>query len=455
MFSVDSYSSCVKSIFQPTATVEDVTGTSALLVPGRVTASTYIPQGAMSLPIKPENIKGSPDIVQISVEINPYGTIVLEEQSEKAWNNDIHWVRLLRLSNDCHSYNIQLKLQSQRSLIKEQIPPKLILQTVRNIEPGQELLLWFSEEILALIQMSFLTPNNIQGQKKYVCMYCSVLYESPNPLKIHITLGCGRQSISTLWEKLSNALTINQPSEEQDWKSTQMFCFKLAPSKFRKQNSALDLTTSTFAQEERPNSQPSKFENNTVIENCRSLYRPFSEPSANGISAFKPFQKLEPGNLLASSYIPDFSSTFERFSRYGETTGQHCHDEAHIETIVSSLGKSKDGHVCIYCGKCYSRKYGLKIHIRTHTGYKPLKCKYCLRPFGDPSNLNKHVRLHSEGETPYRCELCGKVLVRRRDLERHLKSRHLREIHPDSSTTIEAQTAISSDDDLKHTTTSS
>ncbi|KAK2533819.1 hypothetical protein Q9966_007511 [Columba livia] len=48
----------------------------------------------------------------------------------------------------------------------------------------------------------------------------------------------------------------------------------------------------------------------------------------------------------------------------------------------------------------------------------------CLRPFGDPSNLNKHIRLHAEGNTPYRCEYCGKVLVRRRDLERHVKSRH-------------------------------
>lgn len=39
---------------------------------------------------------------------------------------------------------------------------------------------------------------------------------------------------------------------------------------------------------------------------------------------------------------------------------------------------------------------------RTHTGFKPLKCKYCYRPFGDPSNLNKHVRLHAEGDTPYK-----------------------------------------------------
>jgi len=62
---------------------------------------------------------------------------------------------------------------------------------------------------------------------------------------------------------------------------------------------------------------------------------------------------------------------------------------AQIEAIVSNMGASKQGHLCIYCGKVYSRKYGLKIHIRTHTGFKPLKCKFCLRPFGDPSNLNK------------------------------------------------------------------
>ena len=92
--------------------------------------------------------------------------------------------------------------------------------------------------------------------------------------------------------------------------------------------------------------------------------------------------------------------------------------------VADEMGKQKKTHVCLFCGKIYNRKYGLKIHLRTHTGYKPLKCKVCSRPFSDPSNLNKHVRLHSQGDTPYRCPYCGKILVRKRDLDRHIMSRH-------------------------------
>lgn len=102
---------------------------------------------------------------------------------------------------------------------------------------------------------------------------------------------------------------------------------------------------------------------------------------------------------------------------------------AELEALATAWGRSHDGHRCLYCGKLYSRRYGLKIHIRTHTGYRPLRCRYCSRAFGDPSNLNKHVRLHAAGgraaAARYSCGACGRALARRRDLERHARTHTL------------------------------
>ncbi|XP_023703836.2 zinc finger protein 420 [Cryptotermes secundus] len=207
---------------------------------------------------------------------------VSEEGKLRATACDSRWVLEARLADDCHSYNVVLQRGGASNTV--------ILHVVRTIRRGEELQLWFSEQMLVALAVPFLTPLNIQVPRSY-----------------------NKQDV-------------------------------LPPSNFQQQSSIA--TTAGFS---------------------------------------------------------------------------HA---AEMETLVSNLGRSKKGHLCIYCGKIYSRKYGLKIHIRTHTGYKPLKCKFCLRPFGDPSNLNKHVRLHAEGDTPYKCDLCGKILVRRRDLERHVKSRH-------------------------------
>lgn len=103
---------------------------------------------------------------------------------------------------------------------------------------------------------------------------------------------------------------------------------------------------------------------------------------------------------------------------------------AELEALATAWGRVPAGHLCLYCGKVYSRRYGLKIHIRTHTGYKPLRCRHCARRFGDPSNLNKHVRLHAAARSPaptpapHACARCGAGCARRRDLLRHRRAKH-------------------------------
>lgn len=45
------------------------TGSSKLLVPGRVTASSSIPQGAVSLPVNPDALRGHSDVVQVGAYV--------------------------------------------------------------------------------------------------------------------------------------------------------------------------------------------------------------------------------------------------------------------------------------------------------------------------------------------------------------------------------------------------
>ncbi|XP_055842491.1 PR domain zinc finger protein 13 [Episyrphus balteatus] len=293
---------------------------------------------------------------------------------------DCSWLRRIKLSEDVHSYNVVFEVNRQSS-------SSVQLRAIKDIQKGEELVAWFSEELAILMSIPFLTPSNIEGNKRYTCHLCGLSFETPNPLKIHIALACGRHSLDILWIRLHYAMKA-----------------------------------SMFAQL-------------STVAPCPTTMT-YPTTTTSRLSAFKPISSSMPS--LASSisinqprmFIPLRSSPPQHPQQSPSQSivqppMNPMEAAAQIEAIVSNMGTSKQGHLCIYCGKVYSRKYGLKIHIRTHTGFKPLKCKFCLRPFGDPSNLNKHVRLHLQpGTSAYKCHLCNKTLARRRDLQRHMESRH-------------------------------
>lgn len=326
--------------------------------------------------------------------------------------------------------------------------------------------------VFRVLCLSDLMTFALFSGEKYICQLCGKTYSYPNPLKAHLRFRCLRNSNSNKNDvsvrsthtefdrnRTSTSLTFS-PSKSKEIPAYSSL-FQTFQSKFQRYGGQ----DTSYGLQRKPKVQvlPEEHRMHTII-GAGVKTRFISDQHMRytiGVTPMRSTANMPPsvsklfntGNICGTNHSNsrralDITPSKDN-SNQARSVGEVATDDNKtctkanteedwslskiseknmepIDLLPSSVYVCKDtkNHLCIYCGKIYSRKYGLKIHLRTHTGYKPLNCKVCQRPFGDPSNLNKHIRLHSDGETPYRCQHCGKVLVRRRDLERHVKSRH-------------------------------
>uniref|UniRef100_A0AAQ5YA70 C2H2-type domain-containing protein n=1 Tax=Amphiprion ocellaris TaxID=80972 RepID=A0AAQ5YA70_AMPOC len=99
--------------------------------------------------------------------------------------------------------------------------------------------------------------------------------------------------------------------------------------------------------------------------------------------------------------------------------------ERHCFIFLSCPGsiREEDGvrwHGCPYCSKEFKKPSDLVRHIRIHTHEKPFKCKQCFRAFAVKSTLTAHTKTHT-GIKAYECQCCLKCFSTSGSMKVHMR----------------------------------
>ncbi|KAM8966935.1 zinc finger protein 236 [Pelodytes ibericus] len=77
-------------------------------------------------------------------------------------------------------------------------------------------------------------------------------------------------------------------------------------------------------------------------------------------------------------------------------------------------------HICTYCAKEFKKPSDLVRHIRIHTHEKPFKCLQCFRAFAVKSTLTAHIKTHT-GIKAFKCDFCMKCFSTSGSLKVHIR----------------------------------
>ncbi|XP_060055921.1 histone-lysine N-methyltransferase PRDM16 isoform X3 [Erinaceus europaeus] len=276
------------------------------------------------------------------------------------------WLKYIRVACSCDDQNLSM------CQINEQIYYKVI----KDIEPGEELLVHVKETAFTLGTV----PSNLDEEPTFRCESCDELFQSKLDLRRHRKYACSAVG-TALYEGLSQELpTEGLGSTGSDGQAHECKdCERMFPTKY-------------------------SLEQHMIVHTEEREYKCDQCPKAFNWKS----------NLIRHQMSHDSGKRFEC-----ENCVKVFTDPSNLQRHIRSQHVGARAHACPDCGKTFATSSGLKQHKHIHSTVKPFICEVCHKSYTQFSNLCRHKRMHADCRTQIKCKDCGQMFSTTSSLNKH------------------------------------
>nr|BAC39032.1 unnamed protein product [Mus musculus] len=275
------------------------------------------------------------------------------------------WLKYIRVACSCDDQNLAMC----------QINERIYYKVIKDIEPGEELLVHVKEGAYSLGVMA----PSLDEDPTFRCDECDELFQCRLDLRRHKKYACssaGAQLYEGLGEELKpEGLGVGSDGQAHECKD----CERMFPNKY-------------------------SLEQHMIVHTEEREYKCDQCPKAFNWKS----------NLIRHQMSHDSGKRFEC-----ENCVKVFTDPSNLQRHIRSQHVGARAHACPDCGKTFATSSGLKQHKHIHSTVKPFICEVCHKSYTQFSNLCRHKRMHADCRTQIKCKDCGQMFSTTSSLNKH------------------------------------